>query len=161
MISDGAAALVVASPKVAEKLGRKPLGRIVASATSGTEPKDLFIAPVSAIRKALDRAGLEMHDPNAVWSLLAQPYSCGLTGLDVDDRQLTLGQHGGMPCRGERGRQRAAQLREQHFESLRARGADGTLEIVRFEGVAFGLRQAVEQPCGDSFEGWAGHERPS
>jgi acetyl-CoA C-acetyltransferase len=58
MISDGGAALVVASPKTAEKLGRKPLGRIVASATSGTEPEDLFIAPVSAIRKVLDRAGL-------------------------------------------------------------------------------------------------------
>lgn len=58
MISDGAAAVVVASPKTAEKLGRKPLGRIVAWATSGTEPKDLFIAPVLAIQKALDRAGL-------------------------------------------------------------------------------------------------------
>lgn len=58
MISDGGAALVVASPKAAAKLGRKPLGRIVASATSGTEPEDLFIAPVSAIRKVLDRAGL-------------------------------------------------------------------------------------------------------
>ena len=58
MISDGAAALVVASPKAAEKIGRKPLARIVASATSGTEPKDLFIAPVLAIRKVLDRAEL-------------------------------------------------------------------------------------------------------
>ena len=58
MISDGAAALVVASPRVAEGLGREPLGRIVAYATSGTEPEDLFIAPVSAIRKVLDRAGL-------------------------------------------------------------------------------------------------------
>jgi acetyl-CoA C-acetyltransferase len=58
MISDGAAALVVASRKAAEKLGRKPLARIVASATSGTEPGDLFIAPVLAIRKALERAGL-------------------------------------------------------------------------------------------------------
>jgi acetyl-CoA C-acetyltransferase len=57
-ISDGGAALVVASPKIAERLGRKPLGWIVASATSGTEPEDLFIAPVSAIRKVLDRAGL-------------------------------------------------------------------------------------------------------
>jgi acetyl-CoA C-acetyltransferase len=58
MISDGAAALVVASAEVAGRTGRRPLGRIVASATSGTEPEDLFIAPVSAIRKALDRAGL-------------------------------------------------------------------------------------------------------
>lgn len=59
MVSDGAAAVVVASAKTAEKLGRKPMARIVASATSGTEPKDLFIAPVLAIQKALDRAGLD------------------------------------------------------------------------------------------------------
>ena len=58
MISDGAAAVVVASTRAAGRVGRPPLGRIVASATSGTEPEDLFIAPVSAIRKALDRAGL-------------------------------------------------------------------------------------------------------
>jgi acetyl-CoA C-acetyltransferase len=58
MISDGAAALVVASPRAAERIGRKPIGRIVASATSGIEPEDLFIAPVSAIQKVLKRAGL-------------------------------------------------------------------------------------------------------
>ncbi len=58
MISDGAAAVVVASGKTAERLGRTPIGRIVASATSGTEPEDLFIAPVSAIRKVLEKAGL-------------------------------------------------------------------------------------------------------
>lgn len=58
MISDGAAALVVTSPRVADRLGRKPLARIVASATSGTEPEDLFIAPVTAIRKVLEKAGL-------------------------------------------------------------------------------------------------------
>jgi acetyl-CoA C-acetyltransferase len=56
MISDGGAAVVVASPGAAERIGRKPLGRIVAWATSGTEPEDLFIAPVSAIRKVLERA---------------------------------------------------------------------------------------------------------
>ena len=58
MISDGAAALVVASERAAGRLGRRPLGRIVASATSGTEPEDLFIAPVSAIHEVLKRAGL-------------------------------------------------------------------------------------------------------
>jgi acetyl-CoA C-acetyltransferase len=60
MISDGAAAVVVASPRLAERLGRRPLARIVASATAGMEPEDLFIAPVDAIRKVLDRAGLNI-----------------------------------------------------------------------------------------------------
>ncbi len=59
MISDGAAAVVVASFQVARKLGREPMARILASATSGTEPKDLYVAPVLAIRKALVRARLD------------------------------------------------------------------------------------------------------
>ncbi len=62
MLSDGAAALVVGSQRAAEKLGAKPLARIVAYATSGVAPKDIFIAPVSAIRQVLDRAGLAMKD---------------------------------------------------------------------------------------------------
>lgn len=62
MISDGAAAVVVSSRDFAESQGLKPLARVVASATSGTEPGDLFIAPVSAIAKALDRAGLTVDD---------------------------------------------------------------------------------------------------
>jgi len=95
MISDGAAALVVASPKVAEKLGRKPLGRIVASATSGTEPKDLFIAPVSAIRKALDRAGLaasqiDRFELNEAFA--AQMLAC-LRRLDLAPDRVNV--HGG------------------------------------------------------------------
>jgi len=95
MISDGAAAVVVASPKTAEKLGRKPLGRIVAWATSGTEPKDLFIAPVLAIQKALDRAGLSASQIDR-WELneafAAQMLAC-LRRLDLAPDRVNV--HGG------------------------------------------------------------------
>lgn len=53
MISDGAAAVVLASPPMAARLGRRPMARVVAAATAGTEPEDLFIAPVDAIHKKL------------------------------------------------------------------------------------------------------------
>src|SRR5260370_11467618 len=43
MLSDGAPALVVGSARGAEKLGTKPLARIVAYATSGGAPKDIFL----------------------------------------------------------------------------------------------------------------------
>jgi acetyl-CoA C-acetyltransferase len=62
MLSDGAAAVVVGSARAAERLGIKPLARIVAYATSGVAPKDIFIAPVAAIRQGLDRAGLALKD---------------------------------------------------------------------------------------------------
>lgn len=62
MLSDGAAAVVVASRRAAAEMGRKPLARIVAYATAGVAPKELFIAPVFAVRKVLEKAGLAVTD---------------------------------------------------------------------------------------------------
>lgn len=61
-ISDGAAALVVASAEWAQKNGRKPLARIVAHATMSQEPEWFTTAPGGAIRKVLDKAGLKAAD---------------------------------------------------------------------------------------------------
>src|SRR5206468_10458531 len=61
-LSDGAAAVVVASARAAERIGTKPLARIVAYATSGVAPKDIFIAPVYAVRRVLEKAGLAVKD---------------------------------------------------------------------------------------------------
>ncbi len=62
MISDGAAALVVGSEAAVARTAQRPLARIVASATSGTEPHDLFVAPVEAIRRVLAKAGRSLAD---------------------------------------------------------------------------------------------------
>jgi acetyl-CoA C-acetyltransferase len=59
-LSDGAAALVVASNRAMERVGARPLARIVAYATSGIAPKDIFLAPVQAVRLALERAGMSL-----------------------------------------------------------------------------------------------------
>jgi acetyl-CoA C-acetyltransferase len=61
-LSDGAAAVVVASRDAASKLGAKPLARIVSYATSGVHPKDIFIAPVTAVRMAAEKAKLKLAD---------------------------------------------------------------------------------------------------
>jgi acetyl-CoA C-acetyltransferase len=50
-LSDGAAAVVVASERAAKERNLKPLAKIVAVATSGVAPKEIFIAPVFALRK--------------------------------------------------------------------------------------------------------------
>jgi acetyl-CoA C-acetyltransferase len=62
MISDGAAALTVASSAFARDQGLAPLARILASATAGLPPEDLFIAPADAVRIAVRRAGLDLSD---------------------------------------------------------------------------------------------------
>jgi acetyl-CoA C-acetyltransferase len=55
--NDGAAALVVTSERNAEKLGKRPMARIVAQAVSGVEPKWVMMAPVEAVEKLLKKTG--------------------------------------------------------------------------------------------------------
>jgi acetyl-CoA C-acetyltransferase len=62
MLSDGAAAIVVASSAAVKRLEAQPLARIIAYVTSGVAPKDIFIAPAHAVRMVLDKAGLGLKD---------------------------------------------------------------------------------------------------
>jgi acetyl-CoA C-acetyltransferase len=55
--NDGAAALIVTSERVAAKLGKRPMARIVAQAVSGVEPKWVMMAPVDAVEKLLAKTG--------------------------------------------------------------------------------------------------------
>jgi acetyl-CoA C-acetyltransferase len=57
-ITDGAAATVVASERAVERLGLKPLARIVGYAQAEVAPKWLFLAPVEGVRRLLDRIEL-------------------------------------------------------------------------------------------------------
>jgi len=65
-INDGAAALVIASEEKAQKLGVAPLGAFVASAVAGVDPRVMGIGPVPAVRKLLERAGVEPGDLDLV-----------------------------------------------------------------------------------------------
>src|SRR2546428_8531938 len=59
-IADGAAATVVASEAFAKARGLKPLGRLVAWAVAGVEPRYMGIGPAPAARKALEKAGMKL-----------------------------------------------------------------------------------------------------
>jgi len=61
-ISDGAAALLVASESKAASLGVKPLARILGSYTSGVAPKEIFHAPAIGIAELLRRCNLSVSD---------------------------------------------------------------------------------------------------
>ncbi len=61
-ISDGAAALLVASREKAEELGLKPLARFVAFTQVGSDPVTMLTGPIPATRKVLQRAGLSTSD---------------------------------------------------------------------------------------------------
>src|SRR5207245_1170592 len=57
-LNDGASALVVASLAFARAHGLQPLARITAYATGGGEPKDLFFAPIVAVRPCVAVAAM-------------------------------------------------------------------------------------------------------
>ena len=61
-ISDGAAAVVVASEAFRAAHPTKEAFRILASATSGVPPKEIFMAPVEAVRQCVAKAGLTLAD---------------------------------------------------------------------------------------------------
>jgi acetyl-CoA C-acetyltransferase len=65
-INDGAAALVIASEERAQALGIEPLGSFVASAVAGVDPRVMGIGPVPAVRKLLERTGIEVGDIDLV-----------------------------------------------------------------------------------------------
>jgi acetyl-CoA acetyltransferase family protein len=65
-ICDGAAATVIAGEGLAAKRGLEPLGRLVAWAVAGVEPKYMGIGPAPAARKALKKAGLRLQDMDLV-----------------------------------------------------------------------------------------------
>jgi acetyl-CoA acyltransferase len=60
--SDGAAAVVLMEAGRAQELGIQPLARLVAYATVGCLPEEMGIGPITAIPKALKRAGLSLAD---------------------------------------------------------------------------------------------------
>ncbi len=65
-ICDGAAATVVASETFAREHGLEPIGRMVAWAVAGVEPKYMGIGPAPAARLALQRSGLSLDDMDLV-----------------------------------------------------------------------------------------------
>lgn len=67
-INDGAAAVVLVEGKRAEKLGLKPLARLVAYAHAGVDPAYMGIGPVPATRRVMERAGLSVDQMDVIES---------------------------------------------------------------------------------------------
>ena len=75
-VNDAAAALVVMTAAKAKELGLKPMVRIVAQATSGVDPKWVMMAPVTGVRKVLERAGwsadsVDLYELNEAFAVQA------------------------------------------------------------------------------------------
>lgn len=95
LLSDGAAAVVVASREIADRSPAPWKARIVACHTSGIEPQKLFLAPVDAIREVARKAGLaldqiDLFEINEAFA--AQMLAC-INALHLDPAKVNV--HGG------------------------------------------------------------------
>lgn len=91
-VNDGAAAVVVTSAKRADKLGAKPMVRIVAQATSGVEPKWVMLAPVGAIQTIWKKTGwkkdeVDLYELNEAFSVQALGV---MKELDLDPSKVNV-----------------------------------------------------------------------
>jgi acetyl-CoA C-acetyltransferase len=95
MLSDGAAALVVASQEVAARSHAPWKARIVASHTSGVEPQKVFLAPIDAIREVVRKAhlSLEQIDLFEINEAFAVQMLACINTLHLDPAKVNV--HGG------------------------------------------------------------------
>jgi acetyl-CoA acetyltransferase family protein len=86
-MNDGAAALLLAGEAAAGRLGRDPMARVAARATSGIDPQLYGLGPVEAARRALDRAGIGWGELAVVElneAFAAQALACLAEWPDLD-----------------------------------------------------------------------------
>ena len=96
-INDGAAALIIGSKQAEEKLGFKPIAKILSSGAMGVEPNIMGVGPVEAIKLALKRADLTLDDMSIIEineAFASQVLGC-LKGLDIDFDDRRVNPNGG------------------------------------------------------------------
>lgn len=91
-ISDGAGMVLIASERGVAKCHGQPLARIVAHATSGGKPRDLFFAPIDACKMVCDKAGWDRRKVD-LWELneafASQMLAC-MKGLELDPATVNV-----------------------------------------------------------------------
>jgi acetyl-CoA C-acetyltransferase len=122
-INDGAAALIVATEKRAESTGRKPLARILSYCTTGVDPMIMGMGPVEAMRKAADRAKVDLKDLDLIElnEAFASQALAVIRELKLDPAKVNV--HGGAVALGHPIGASGARILTTLVYALQARGA--------------------------------------
>ena len=146
-INDGAAALLLASPKAASEHGLDPIARIVGGATAGVEPRVMGIGPVPASRKLCEKAGLSLADFEVIEFNEAFASQCLAVvrelGLHDDDKRVNP--NGGAIALGHPLGMSGARIAGSAAVELRESGARRALASMCV-GVGQGIALALEAP---------------
>lgn len=91
-LNDGGAALVVTSLEFARTHGLQVMATITGYASGGTEPRDLFFAPITAVERLMDRAGTAIGDYDLfeVNEAFAVQAIADMRGLDMDPEKVNV-----------------------------------------------------------------------
>ncbi len=94
-LNDGAAAVVLMSAEKARELGITPLARVITMAVAGVRPDIMGIGPVPAMKKALQRAGLQLSDIDIIElnEAFAAQNLAVIKAMGIDEEKLNP--HGG------------------------------------------------------------------
>ncbi len=145
-INDGAAALVIASEERARELGVEPLGAFVGSAAAGVEPAVMGIGPVPAVRKLLERTGVEIDDVDLVElnEAFASQSLAVVRDLGIDEERVNV--NGGAIAIGHPLGMSGARLVVSLLHELRRRGGRYGLATMCV-GVGQGQAALFERPA--------------
>jgi acetyl-CoA C-acetyltransferase len=121
-ISDGAAALILASGERAQAQGLKPLARVLAYASHAQEPQWFTTAPSGAIRKVLAQLGWKPNDADLyeINEAFAVVTMAAMHDLDLDHARVNV--NGGACALGHPIGATGARILTTLVHALRARG---------------------------------------
>jgi 3-oxoadipyl-CoA thiolase len=145
-VNDGAAALILASPKAAERHRLRPRARILGAASAGVPPRIMGIGPVPATNRLCERFGLGLADFDAIEineAFAAQVLAC-LNGFGFPEDTAHVNANGGAIALGHPLGMSGARLAMTVVHRLEAEG--GKLGLATLcVGVGQGLAMAIER----------------
>ncbi|CAL7946639.1 unnamed protein product [Xylocopa violacea] len=143
-LNDGAAALILTTTTIAEKMNLKPLARIIAFQDAATDPIDFPIAPSFGISKLLKNAGVHKNDV-ALWEI-NEAFSVVVVAnqklLDLDPNKVNI--HGGAVSLGHPIGMSGARIVVHLVHALKA-GEKGVASICNGGGGASSI--LIEKLC--------------
>ena len=147
-VNDGAAALVLASPRAAERLGLTPLVRILGMASAGVPPRIMGIGPVPATDRLMMRLGLKVADLDLIElneAFASQALAC-LRQLGLGDEAEHVNPNGGAIALGHPLGMSGARIAAEVARELPRRGGRyglATMCVGVGQGVALAMERAA------------------
>jgi len=144
-INDGAAAMVLMTEAEAQKRGLKPLAKIVSWATTGVDPSIMGIGPVTASKKALEKAGWSVKDLDLVEANEAFAAQAVAVGKEMGFDPAKLNVNGGAIALGHPIGASGARVLVTLLHEMQKRDAKKGLATLCIGG-GMGIAMCVERP---------------